>query len=109
MIACHVGDSSSDGSLVDTGSSSSSFATVSPGAGIGGSAMRATANVSLAGFVPTILPNGQAPAGNDATAARLRGPPRVAITSRSSTAAAPATLGAPNPSTPAGSGTANAA
>ena len=45
------------------GRASSSLPTVSPGAGIGGSAIRATATVSLAAFVTTISPNAIAPAG----------------------------------------------
>ena len=62
MIACQVSDSS-EVSVVETGSSSSSFDTVSPGAGIGGNAIRATATVSLAALVTTIRPNAIAPAG----------------------------------------------
>src|SRR5262245_3543609 len=132
MIACHVDDSSSILSDVATGSSSSSLWTVSPGAGIGGSAIRAKATVSLAAFVTTISPKAMAPAGtqycqpypyaiaaavtpidmidmNDASSARLRGPPRVASVNSRTTAPAPAICGAPNESTPRGSGTANAA
>src|SRR6478609_4042345 len=132
MIACHVQDSSSIPSDVATGSSNSSLWTVSPGAGIGGSAMRATATVSLAAFVTTISPHAMAPVGtqychpypyamaapvtaidmiamNDASSARLRGPPRVASVNSNTTAPAPAICGAPNESTPRGSGTANAA
>src|SRR5215207_3832966 len=63
MIACHVGDSSPCMSDVATGSSNSSLDTVSPGAGIGGSAIRATATVSLAAFVTMISPKAMAPAG----------------------------------------------
>src|ERR1700754_2546331 len=63
MIACHVDDSSSRiPSDVATGSSNSSLWTTSPGAGIGGSAIRATATVSLAAFVTTISPKAIAPA-----------------------------------------------
>ena len=132
MIACHVEDSSSIASDVATGSSNSSLWTVSPGAGIGGSAIRATATVSLAAFVTTISPHAMAPAGtqychpypyamaapvtaidmiamNDASSARLRGPPRVANVNNRTTAPAPAICGAPNESTPRGSGTASAA
>src|SRR6185437_8431532 len=132
MIACHVQDSSSIPSDVATGSSNSSLWTVSPGAGIGGSAMRATATVSLAAFVKTISPHAMAPVGtqychpypypmaapvtaidmiamNDASSARLRGPPRVANVNNKTTAPAPAICGAPNESTPRGSGTASAA
>ena len=46
---------------------------------------------------------------NDAISARLRGPPRVANVNNKTTAPAPAICGAPNESTPRGSGTANAA
>src|SRR3954468_19804234 len=63
MIACHVDDSSPIASDVATGASNSSLGTVSPGAGRGGSAIRATATVSLAALVTTIKPNATAPAG----------------------------------------------
>src|SRR5262245_9823304 len=132
MIACHVDVSSSIPSDVATGSSSSSLCTISPGAGIGGSAIRATATVSLAAFVTTMSPKATAPPGtqychpypyaiavpvnaidviamNEASSARLRGPPRVASVNSNTTAPAPAICGAPNVSTPRGSGTANAA
>ncbi len=46
---------------------------------------------------------------NDASSARLRGPPRVANVNNKTTAPAPAICGAPNESTPRGSGTANVA
>src|SRR3954449_12461678 len=46
---------------------------------------------------------------NDASSARLRGPPRVATVNNKTTAPAPAICGAPNESTPRGNGTASAA
>src|SRR5579875_1610204 len=63
MIACQVDDSSSVASSVSTGSSNSSLPTVSPGAGIGGNAIRATATVSLAALVTTNKPKSIATGG----------------------------------------------
>ncbi|CNV39117.1 Uncharacterised protein [Mycobacterium tuberculosis] len=63
MMACQVGVSSLVASGVATGSSNSSLSTVSPGTGIGGSAIRATATVSLAAFVTMNSPNAIPPAG----------------------------------------------
>jgi hypothetical protein len=75
MIACHVGDSSPWASEVATGSSNSSLETDSPGAGIGGRAIRATATVSLA-RVTTMRPKAMAATPSTATRIRRGWPPR---------------------------------
>src|SRR5436305_4757309 len=100
-IARQVDDSSSIPSDVVMGSSNSSLCTVSPGAGIGGSAIRATATVNFAALVMMMSPKAMAPAGtqychpypyaiaavvtatdviakNEASSERLSRPPHVA-------------------------------